>query len=47
LKRSKRGSGQLVKWLVVPRGQSAADRPNDDVVTAVRLGIMQELVRKM
>jgi hypothetical protein len=47
LKRNKRGSGQLVKWLVVPRRRTAADRLNDDVATAVRLGIMQKLVRKM
>jgi hypothetical protein len=47
LKKNKRGSGRLVKWLVVLRRRTAADRANDDVATAARLGITQELVRKM
>jgi hypothetical protein len=41
LKRNKRGSGQLVKWLVVLRRRSAAGRVDDDVETAARLVIMQ------
>jgi hypothetical protein len=46
-KRNKRGSGQLVKSAVVPRTWSGADRVNDAVATAARLGIMQKLVRKI
>jgi hypothetical protein len=47
LRKNKRGSGQLVKWLVIIRRQSAADHLNDNMAITARLGIMRELIRKI